>query len=541
MNILDAFLNASQETQLIIMAVNLIVAIMLGIFMNVGNWPIRAIFIMVIYTMLFYVLKYMGTILPIAYFLVLYVVPSLLLSFVLKVLIAYVIKPSEPKYENVFDVSIPYNRGKRLTFNIKRGVSVQGAAGSGKTASVAGWILKWMGERSVASLVYDYKNFELVEVVQSFYKESTLKIHAFAPHHPDKSIFLNPIDPLIIRKDEDVSLMVKCIVQNILVKDAKSGDNFFTQAAEGAIIGAIYVLRDKFPEYCSFPYLAAIFLTKDAEELVEFIEQTPTASLHARAFLDGKESEKQMAGVKASISNAFRVFAIPNVFYCMQRNSIKLNINNKDNLAVLCLVNIPKYDEIYSPILSIVTQAVLSSISERNQEPCYILLDEAPTLRINRIGKVPATMRSFDIATIYMLQDKVQATVQMGAERMKEVLANLSTLFFGKTNDPDTAKFFESYFETIKVKTKSTSKKAGWGSGDKRVSEAEKDEKKHKSHEMFKRNAGEFFVFNEKGENFDAKIKLPEYEATEFRDINMTTEREIQSFFNLVLQQAKTL
>ncbi|WP_127023474.1 type IV secretory system conjugative DNA transfer family protein [Flagellimonas beolgyonensis] len=541
MKIIDAFLNASQETQMIILGINLIVAILLGIVMKAGNWMITLIASLVIYFLLFYLLGYLGSSLPITYFLVLYVTPSAVLGVVAMFVIQASSGSSEPKTGNVFDVAIPYNGNKRLLVNIKRGVSVQGAAGSGKTASVAGHILKSMGERNVPALVYDYKNFELVEVVQWFYRESTIPIHAFAPHDPDKSIFLNPIDPAILKKDEDVSLMCKCIVQNIMAKDNKVGDNFFVQAAEGAIIGAIYVLRDKYPHFCSFPYLAGIFLTKEADELVEFIELSPAASVHARAFLDGKDSEKQMAGVKASLSNAFRVFAVPNIFYCMQKNTIGLNINNKDNLSLLCLVNIPKYDEIYSPILSIVTQAVISSMSERNQEPSYILLDEAPTLRINRIGKVPATMRSFDIATIYMLQDKVQAQVQMGLDKMKEVLANLSTLFFGKTNDPDTAKFFESYFETIKIKTKSTSKKAGWGGADRRISEAEKDEKKHKSFEMFKRSAGEFFVFNEKGENYDAKIRLPELNPMEYKAINITTQREIQSFFELVLKQAKEL
>ncbi|MEM1259922.1 MAG: type IV secretion system DNA-binding domain-containing protein [Bacteroidota bacterium] len=540
MEIIEAFLNASQMAQLIIVGVNLTVGLAIVLTSRLGNPVITGIFSIAIYIILFFGIEQMGMKLPLTYFVVLYILPSVLFGFVgIAVFGGTLSSTKAPK--NVFDVTIPYNGGKRLTVNIKRGVSVQGAAGSGKTASVAGWILKNMGERNIPSLVYDYKNFELVEVVQWFYRESELPIHAFAPHDPDRSVFLNPLAPKTLKNDEDVALMCKCIVQNIIAKDSKSSDNFFVQAAEGAIIGVIYVLRDKYPQFCSFPYLASIFLTKEADELVEFIEQSPTASIHARAFLDGKESEKQMAGVKATLSNAFRVFAIPNVFYCMQKNSIGLNINNKDNLAVLCLVNIPKYDEIYSPILSVVTQAVLSSMSERHQEPSYLLFDEAPTLRINRIGKVPATMRSFNIATIYMLQDKVQAQVQMGLDKMKEVLANLSTLFFGKTNDPDTAKFFESYFETIKVKSKSTSKKAGWGSGDKRVSESQKDEKKHKSFEMFKRSAGEFFVFNEKGENYDAKIKLPESKPMEYRVTNITTEREIKSVFDMILEQAKNL
>lgn len=538
MKIIEMFLSASEQTQLIIIGINLITAVLIGLAFRIGNLGIKMFFGAVIYVLLYFSLEMIASKLPLLFFAVLYIAPSLLLGTFLSVAISVLKGPI--KQMNVFDVEIPYNRGKKLRVNIKRGVSVQGAAGSGKTASIAGWIMHWMGLRNIPALIYDYKNFELVEAVQWFYRESELPIHAFAPHDPDKSIFLNPIDPNILKTDEDISLMSKCIVQNIIIKDGK-GDNFFVQAAEGALIGAIYVLKEKYPQYCSFPHLAAIFLTKEAEELVAFIEQSITASIHARAFLDGKESEKQMAGVKATLSNAFRVFAVPNIFYTMQKSSINLNINNKDHLAVLCLVNIPKYDEIYSPILSIVTQAVITSMSERHQEPSYILLDEAPTLKINRIGKVPATMRSFDIATIYMLQDKVQAQVQMGVDRMKEVLANLSTLFFGKTNDPDTAKFFESYFETVKVKTKSTSKKTGWSGTDKRISEAEKDEKKHKSFEMFQRAAGEFFVFDEKGQNFDAKIKLPEFNPMSFNKVNITTEREIQSVFKSILNQAEKL
>ena len=58
---------------------------------------------------------------------------------------------------------------------------------------------------------------------------------------------------------------------------------------------------------------------------------------------------------------------------------------------------------------------------------------------------------------------------------------------------------------------------------------------------MFKRSAGEFFVFNEKGENYDAKIKLPESKPMEYRVTNITTEREIKSVFDMILEQAKNL
>src|SRR5690606_10818825 len=192
MNIIDAFLNATQETQYIIVGINLLVAIFLGFFSRSGNWAVTGIVALIVYLILFYILRYLGMILPISYFLVLYVLPSLLLGFV-AMFIIQLMGPSEPKSTNVFDVSIPYNGNKYLKVNIQKGVSVQGAAGSGKTASVAGHILKNMGERNVPGLIYDYKNFELVEVVQWFYRDSTIPIHAFSPHDPDRSIFLNPI------------------------------------------------------------------------------------------------------------------------------------------------------------------------------------------------------------------------------------------------------------------------------------------------------------------------------------------------------------
>ena len=56
-----------------------------------------------------------------------------------------------------------------------------------------------------------------------------------------------------------------------------------------------------------------------------------------------------------------------------------------------------------------------------------------------------------------------------------------------------------------------------------------------------KRKAGEFFVFDQNGEGYDAKIKMPKVEPIKQGDINVITEREIQKYYNYVLKHAKTL
>lgn len=535
MHYFEMFKNAPELTKYIILGVNAIFVLYYLLSSKEKNkiavYGIALIAIGIIYFIINY---YSG--LNFKMFFIFYQVPALIITFLL-VLIIWGIRSIIPEKKlGEFDIRIPLKSGKKITFNIVRGVSVQGAAGSGKTASIAAWILKYVGERSMPGLVYDFKNFELTEMVLWFYRNSTIPVNIFAPAEPNKSSGLNCLSPKILKRPEDVLLMSKSIVNNVLQIDRKKGTDFFTQAAEGAITGVIIKLKEDYPHFCTFPHLAAIFLSYDVDKLVSFIESNTNGARQARAFLDSQESEKQMAAVKATLSNAFRVFDMPTLFYTLSKDDIPLALNDKNNPSVLCMVNTPKYVDIYSPIFSIVTQACILEMSQRGRKGSYLLFDEAPTLKVHKIERVPATMRSFKIATIYMLQDKIQAANQVGLDVMKEILSNLSTIIFGKTNDPDTAKFFESYFPDVKVKQKSVSKKAGifGGGGDARISESQKDEKEHKSYEMFKRKAGEFFVFDEKGNNYDANIKLPDIEPQNVKEINTVTDWEIKRTYDTI-------
>ena len=85
-------------------------------------------------------------------------------------------------------------------------------------------------------------------------------------------------------------------------------------------------------------------------------------------------------------------------------------------------------------------------------------MEEAPTLRLPNMHRIPATLRSYDIATVYVMQDKVQNEILYGDKISRAILSNLSYQFFGKANDPDTARYYERFFEIVKRPTKSVSK-----------------------------------------------------------------------------------
>ncbi len=497
-------------------------------------------------------LLYLSCFTGIAYFIIdffssipfsIYVSVYLLPSFIMSLCFFYLgVQKKQNKGNKPLVATVKRKNNKPIIIDTQKGVSVQGAAGSGKTVSIAGWLLKHYGANNVGGILYDYKDFELVEMASFFYKDSLVPILPFSPFAPQMSIQFNPISPDILKREEDVKLMSKCIVANVIQTNNNNSGKFFNEVAEGAITGVIYTLKEVHPDYCSFSYLVAIMVTKDIDGLCQFIEKSNNATIHARSFLDSAGGKDQMAGVKATLSNCFSQFANPNIFYCMERNSIDFSLNESHNKALFCAINKPSLDEIYSPVLSVVIQSLIMKMSERNREESFILLDEAPTIKINRIGRVPATMRSFKVATIYMLQDVVQATIQMGKDKMREIFANLSTICFGKTNDPETAKFCESYFDEVVIKQKSVSYKSGSLSiGDKRTSVSQRKEKAHKSYEMFKRSVGEFFVFDDKGDRFDAKIKAPFFKNRPLQPINKISQMELNANYQKVLNTAKAL
>ena len=142
----------------------------------------------------------------------------------------------------------------------------------------------------------------------------------------------------------------------------------------------------------------------------------------------------------------------------LSADEVPLNINNEENPAVISIVNNPKFETSYSPVIATIIHTITKQMSVRNSRPSFLLMEEAPTIRLLNMHRIPATLRSYDIATIYVMQDKIQNDMMYGDKASKAILSNLSYQFFGKVNDPDTAKYYERFFEIIKDPTKSISR-----------------------------------------------------------------------------------
>jgi len=434
------------------------------------------------------------------------IIPVLFMGTVLYV---FLHKEKGPITDKKYQVHFKLKRGKLKIDNVKRGISIIGSAGSGKTESVIYNLLQHFSKYSFCGIIHDYKDFELTEIAYSLFKSNpNLKFYTISFDTIHYKV--NPIAPRYLPNEESVNEVSKVLIQNLLEQGQSTNATaqFFNDAVEGLLAGLIWKLRTDYPEYCTLPHVIALFQTINTKKLVAFLSSNLTSRSMASAFINGIESEKQTAGVKSTLANAFKKISSQKLFMVLSKDEVPLDINNEDNLGVISIVNNPKYESVYAPIIATIMHTVVKQMSVRNRESSFILMEEAPTIKLLNMHRIPATLRSYDICTIYVMQDKIQNDMLYGDKASKAILSNLSYQFFGKVNDPDTAKYYERFFEIVKMKTTSVNKGINLNF-DTRITEGEKEVSKRRADVFFRLRQGEFVVFadgNDRKVEFELQV-----------------------------------
>ncbi|MCR9228340.1 MAG: type IV secretion system DNA-binding domain-containing protein [Flavobacteriaceae bacterium] len=423
--------------------------------------------------------------------------------------------------------------------NIRRGISIIGAAGSGKTESVVYRLFQHFAANGFCGVMHDYKNFEITEMAYPLFKGSDRKFHivSFDPIYNR----VNPIAPRYLPDEESVHEISRVLLENLLElkQSGSSGTSrFFQDAVEGLIGGLIWRLKEDFKDYCTVPHMIALYQYLDTEQLVRFLSADLTSKAMAGSFVSGVDSDRQTAGVKSTLANAFKKISTRKIFMALSTDEVPLDINNPKNPSVISIVNNPKTETSLSPVIATIIHTVSKQMSERNSLTSFFLIEEASTIRLLNMHRIPATLRSYDIATVYVLQDKVQNDMIYGDKASKAILSNLSYQFFGKANDPDTAKYYERFFEVVKKQSKSVNK--GYNLNfDTRVTQSEREGAKTRADAFYGLRQGEFVMF------FDGKDKKIRFKARRIsRDLprpNPKTPQELKSNFDRIHREVRSM
>lgn len=439
-----------------------------------------------------------------------------------------------------YQVNFATTKGNFKLDNIKRGASIIGSAGSGKTESVVYGFLKHFRKEHFCGIIHDYKDFELTEMAYPLFKDSDIpfKVISF-----DKIIHrVNPIAPRYLENEESVNEVSRVLIENLL-EQRESGTTgttkFFNDAAEGLIGGLIWKLKTDYPNYCTLPHLIAIYQMLDTDSLIQFLETNTTSRAMADAFISGKDSDRQTAGVKSTLANALKRISTQRIFMALSADEVPLNINSEENPTIISVVNNPKYETSYSPVIATIIHTITKQMSVRNSKPSFLLMEEAPTIRLLNMHRIPATLRSYNISTIYVMQDKIQNDMMYGDKASKAILSNLSYQFFGKVNDPDTAKYYERFFEIIKDPTKSISRGHNLDF-DTRITTGEKEIPKIRADVFFRLKQGEFITYAD-GRDKKVQFKLANIHRALPKQTKQFTQEDLATNFERVYEEVRSI
>jgi len=438
-----------------------------------------------------------------------------------------------------YKVTIQTKGHKLRLENIRRGISIIGAAGSGKTESVVYNLLEHFANQSFCGVIHDYKNFEITEMAYPIFEKGANQFYivSFDPIYHK----VNPIAPKYIPDEESVHEISRVLLENLLeLKESGSTgtSRFFNDAVEGLIGGMIWRLKTDYEDYCTLPHLIALYQHLSTKALVKFLSADLTSKAMADAFISGIDSDRQTAGVKSTLANAFKKISTQKIFMALSADEIPLDINNPENPAVISIVNNPKKETSLSPVIATVLHSITKQMSEHNRLSSFLLMEEASTIRLLNMHRIPATLRAYDIVTVYVLQDKIQNDLMYGDKASRAILSNLSYQFFGKANDPDTAKYYERFFEIVKKKTRSINK--GFNLNfDTRVTQGEKEVAKTRADAFFGLQQGEFVVFFD-GKDKKVQFKFPEIPKVLPKPI-VKTKDELQDNFERIHREAQSI
>ena len=349
-----------------------------------------------------------------------------------------------------------------------RGIFISGAAGAGKSESLAFSIIQQAVAKGYTGLVYDFKFPVLAEQVHlALWKSKRQDLECYLLNFCDlsRSHRLNPLkaDQMPVRAyAEEYSL---AILNNLLPETIRKKD-FWIRSAQALLAAVIWFLKKHHPAYCTLPHAVNIILYKDYTLSLSMLASDPETAGMAMSVISAVENnaEGQIAGVIGSLQLAIARINSPEICWVLSGDDFDLDLNNPEKPKLLVLGANPTLTDAFSPLISCIITVALKQMNQPGCLPAVVVLDEAPTLYIPKLEMIPATARSNNIAMVYMAQDYSQMVDSYGKEKADVIIANLNNQFYGRVGVASSARMISEFFgrEEKEMESRSTSQNH-WG------------------------------------------------------------------------------
>jgi hypothetical protein len=424
--------------------------------------------------------------------------------------------------------------------NVFAGVYVGGAAGSAKTRGVLIPLMRHFARYNFAGIHYAYKNYELPEYGFPIYGTENCDI--VSPNDPQRTVKVNPLQPEYFQDETEIlSFYGEMLQNNTKGKKTDAVAQYFNKGAVGLAAGITRVLQKSCPRCCSLPHVTALCLMNDFDTLVKMLRTDQRAEMQASNYINA--SGDTLSSMQGTISNFFTSFATPSIFFSLYDADGKyadLKVNRRDKIRQLYLVNDISNESVILPVINSLLYLSMKLLTSGETWRSSTLIDEGSTINLEGFSRKPATLRSFENANIFAIQDLSLAEESSNATTPRAIISNLSAQFYGKINDPKTGQLYESIFEYIEKQQKSrTTSGDAFTGGKSSVTTSKKEQKKYRSSDFFSLKTGEFVCYC----NGKSK-KLPfEYrkgiEQKSIEPVRTVTRAQLDTNYESILSWAK--
>lgn len=331
------------------------------------------------------------------------------------------------------------------------GSFICGGAGSGKTESFFEPLLWQMGMQNKPGYVYDFKDFDLTRVSYSAYKyfNSDLDFRIINFRDLKRTYQVNPIHPDYIKEDLFINEYVDIFLQSLAQENKKNKD-YFSKSARLLFRTIVTFLRNQEPEHCTIPHAILFLNTMSIKEIVNVVKIDPICKLYARQFEESLElgAGEEVSGVVNTLRVDLNQLISKEIFWVLNGNDFSLDLNNPNNPTLLNAVNYQPLSNATSPILTLITAVVIKQMNQDGKLPSDIVLDESPTIRVQKLYELPATCRSKGVALHLGVQDFSQIDLSYTKDERRAIVANLGNQFYFRCFDLDTVKYISELFDS---------------------------------------------------------------------------------------------
>lgn len=345
-------------------------------------------------------------------------------------------------------VTIPTHEGAVIVGNPFRGIFIAGAAGSGKSESVAVPLLYEFIRKGFSGVVYDFKYPALDNDITAFINATGSDIGHFRLNFNDpyRTDFVNPIKPEYVPNTSYAREYAVSIVANLTKESIKNPD-FWSRSATDVLTACIWYLREEHPEICDIPHVLAM-VGSNGTALLNTLQKNIITEQMVRSVYDALQrgADNQVSGVLGTLQGAVAQINTPEMMWVFSRDGCPLDLNNPAAPAVLTVATNPTTVQTLSPLCSLVITVATKLMNQPGKAPSFVLLDEAPTIFVPNLETIPNTGRSNKIATVLMCQDLAQLADGYGDKKADVLFAACNSHFYGRVASSKTAEVFSRQF-----------------------------------------------------------------------------------------------